>query len=58
MTILMSSLVSYDQYDAALDLDEDRQRAYWECVEEDLPEDEDLDAPLSDNAKQWIFDNF
>jgi hypothetical protein len=40
--------------------DEDRQRAYWECVEEDRPEEleEDLDLPVTDEVLQWIMEEF
>jgi hypothetical protein len=40
--------------------DEDQRRAYWECVEEDRPEqlEEDLDKPMTANVLQWVMEEF
>jgi hypothetical protein len=40
--------------------DEERQKAYWECVEEDRPDvlEEDLDQPMSDDLLQWVMEEF
>jgi hypothetical protein len=51
-----------DAYSAALDRMEQARALQWEYLEEerdedDLPE-EDLDVPLTDNQRQWIYDNF
>jgi hypothetical protein len=48
-----------DAYNDALSREEAQRIAYWECVEEDREdEDEDDDAPLTNNQRQWIYDNF
>jgi hypothetical protein len=40
--------------------DEDRQKAYWEAVEEDRPDDlqEDLDKPMTAAVLQWVMEEF
>lgn len=37
--------------------DEDQRRAYWECVEEDRPEEleELVDMPLSESTLDWLY---
>jgi hypothetical protein len=49
-----------DAYNNALDQMERNRTLQWDYLEEeredDLPE-EDLDVPLTDNQRQWIYDN-
>jgi hypothetical protein len=52
-----------DQYDEVLALEEQRQARYWEALEwEEDDNDEELeeliDAPLSAETLQWIYDHF
>jgi hypothetical protein len=49
-----------DQYTEALSHEEAQRIAYWECVDEDREDDEELeelvDEPLSAEVLQWIYD--
>ena len=46
-----------DPYNDTLSWEDSQRLAYWECVEEDRPEEleELVDAPLSDETLQWLY---
>jgi len=46
-----------DPYNDTLSWEDSQRLAYWECVEEDRPEEleELVDTPLSDETLQWLY---
>jgi hypothetical protein len=48
-----------DAYSAALDKMEQARALQWEYLEEERehPPEDDLDKPLTDNQRQWIYDD-
>jgi hypothetical protein len=46
-----------DPHKDALSWEDSQRLAYWECVEEDRPEEleELVDEPLSDETLQWLY---